>query len=143
MTARRPQNPAPEAEATAFLAAQPPPRDAECARLDAVFRDVTGFAPRLWGSAMIGYGSYDYIYESGRSGTCFATGFAPRARGLSVYILPGYADCGPILQRLGPHREGKACLNISSLDRIDEAALRDLIQAGLRDLRSHWRVDPT
>ena len=55
---------------------QPERRQSEARRLDALFRDVTGWAPRLWAGRMVGYGSYDYTYDSGHSGTSLATGFA-------------------------------------------------------------------
>ena len=61
-------------------------RDAE--RLDALFREVTGFEPKLWGKK-IGYGQYHYRYDSGREGDWLATGFGIGVRDFSVYIMPG------------------------------------------------------
>jgi hypothetical protein len=72
-----------------------------------------------------------------------ATGFAPRKADLSIYILPGSGNFGPILARLGPHRMGKACLYLRHLADVDEAVLRDLIAAGLDDLRQRWVVEAT
>ncbi|MEL7254411.1 MAG: DUF1801 domain-containing protein [Pseudomonadota bacterium] len=109
-------------------------RRADAETLLPFFEDVTGFAPKLWSGSMIGYGRYTYRYDSGREGTFFATGFAPRKASMSVYILPGYQDYGDILTRLGPHKTGKSCLYITRLDRIDMDVLRELIEAGLRDL---------
>jgi hypothetical protein len=121
----------------------PPQRQAEARRLVAVFSEVTGFQPRLWTGGMVGFGSYDYTYATGHSGTSLATGFAPRKAELSIYILPGYGAFGDILARLGKHRIGKSCLYVRNLDQIDEAVLRELIAAGLEDLRRHWPVMPT
>lgn len=125
-------------DVAAYLAARPPPRDAEGARLDALFRGATGYAPEMWGDSIVGYGRYDYTYASGRSGTWLATGFAPRKAALSIYIMPGYAEFGPILDRLGPHRTGKSCLYVTRLARIDLQVLAELIQAGLDDLARRW-----
>ena len=119
---------------------EPPQRQAEARRLVAIFGQVTGDEPRLYTGGMVGFGRYDYTYASGHSGTSMATGFAPRKAELSLYILPGYGNFAPILARLGPHRIGKACLYLRHLDAIDEAALRDLIAAGLDDLRQRWPV---
>lgn len=91
---------------------------------------------------MVGYGRYDYRYESGREGSFLATGFSPRKAKLSVYILPGYADFGDILSRLGKHARGKSCLYINRLDDVDEDVLAELIQAGLADLGRRWAVHP-
>lgn len=128
---------------SAFLDAVDVPRKrAEAQRLDAIFREVTGFAPRMWGPSMIGYGRYNYVYDSGREGDFLATGFAPRKAAHSIYILPGYTDFGAILARLGKHRTGRSCLYVNRLDDIDEAVLRELIRAGLDDLASRWTVRP-
>ncbi|MEW9921189.1 DUF1801 domain-containing protein [Marimonas sp. MJW-29] len=128
-------------EVEAFLAAVAPPRrHAEALRLDAFSREVTGWAPVLWSGSMLGYGSYDYTYASGRSGTWFATGFAPRKAKLSIYIMPGYADFGDILGRLGKHTKGKSCLYLNKLEDADMDVLVELVRAGLEDLGKRWEV---
>lgn len=111
-------------------------------RLDAIFREATGFIPRMWGPSIIGYGRYDYVYESGHSGTCHATGFSPRKARHSIYIMPGYADFSEILSRIGKHKTGAACLYVNKLADIDEAVLSDLIKAGLADLATRWTIHP-
>lgn len=121
----------------------PPERQAEARRLVQVFREVTGWEPRLYTGGMVGFGRYAYTYASGHSGTAFATGFAPRKAELSIYIMPGYGDFGGILARLGKHRMGKACLYLRRLSDADEAVLRELIAAGLADLRKRWVVEAT
>ena len=123
-------------------AVEPPRRRAEGLALAELFGRVTGWAPRIWGDAIVGYGAYDYTYASGRTGRWMATGFSPRKGYMSVYIMPGYAEFGDILDRLGPHRKGKACLNITRLDRIDMEVLAELIATGLEDLRRRWPVHP-
>lgn len=126
-----------------FLASvEPPRRRDEGVALDRLFREVTGFAPRIWGPTMVGYGRYAYRYDSGRSGEAMATGFSPRKAQLVLYILPGFADHGALLSRLGPHKLGKSCLYLNSLARVDRAALADLIRAGLDDLATRWTVEP-
>ncbi|MEX0365442.1 MAG: DUF1801 domain-containing protein [Ruegeria sp.] len=119
---------------------EPETRRAEAQALDALFRSVTGFEPQVWTGGIVGYGAYDYTYASGRSGTWMATGFAPRKAKLSIYIMPGYANFDPILDRLGPHSKGKSCLYITRLARVDVDVLGELIAAGLRDLAGHWPV---
>ncbi|MEL7261479.1 MAG: DUF1801 domain-containing protein [Pseudomonadota bacterium] len=120
----------------------PEARRAETLALDALFREATGFAPQVWTGGIVGYGAYDYTYASGRTGTWMATGFAPRKARISVYIMPGYTDFSPILERLGPHSKGKSCLYITRLARIDTQVLAELVRAGLADLRATWPVRP-
>jgi hypothetical protein len=130
-------------DAESFLAAvESPERRAEAERLLAIFGRATGWEPRVWGSSMVGFGRYEYRYDSGNSGESLATGFSPRKAELSIYILPGYADFGSILARLGPHRTGKSCLYLKRLDQADEGVLVELIQAGLADLAKRWTVHP-
>lgn len=133
-----------DANVMAFLSAVEPERRRDDAlRLNEIFREVTGFEPVMWGTSIVGYGSYHYVYKSGREGDFLATGFSPRKTSLTVYIMPGYADFGDILKRLGKHRTGRSCLYINRLDAVDEDALRELIAAGLRDLGTRWPVSPS
>ncbi len=97
----------------------------------------------MWGASMIGYGRYHYRYKSGREGDFLATGFSPRKSALSIFIMPGYADFGDILTRLGKHKLGKSCLYVNKLADIDLDVLSELIRAGLKDLDQHWPVQPT
>lgn len=129
--------------ASVLAAVEPEGRRHDARRLDAIFREVTGWQPILWPPGILGYGRYDYRYASGRTGSYLATGFAPRRANLVLYIMPGYSDFGGILDRLGPHRAGKACLYLTRLDRVDQGALRDLIRAGLDDLATRWPVSPS
>ena len=127
-----------------FIAAvDHPGRREDAVWLDGVFREVTGFTPRMWGPSLIGYGSYHYKYDSGREGDFLATGFSPRKGNMVLYILPGYEDYGPILERLGKYRKGRSCLYLGRMSGVDEGALRDLIAAGLKDLDKTYGVRPT
>lgn len=118
-------------------------RRADSILLDKMFRKITGWQPKMCGPTIVGYGSYHYIYDSGREGDFCATGFSPRKASLSVYIMPGYQDFGEILYRLGKHKMGKACLYINKLADVDLAVLEELIRAGLKDLDAKWSVFPT
>ena len=124
-------------------AVEPPERQAEARRLVQIFQDVTGYAPKVYSHGMVGFGRYSYTYDSGHSGTAFATGFAPRKADLSLYVLSGHKDQAALLQRLGKHRAGKACLYLRRLSDVDAGVLRALIAAGLADLKTHWAVTPT
>ena len=122
---------------------EPERRRAEAMRLDPFFCEVTGFGPKLWSGGMLGYGQYHYTYKTGHSGTWFATGFAPRKARISIYIMPGYADFGEILARLGKHKTGKSCLYLNKLEDADLDVLAELVRAGLKDLASRWEIEPT
>ncbi len=132
-----------DVDITAFLAAiTPDTRQAEARQLAAIFAEVTGFAPRIWAGRMVGFGRYEYTYDSGHSGQSLATGFAIGGKEISIYILPGYADFSSILARIGKHRLGKSCLYLRRLSDANQDALRALIRAGLDDLAKRWPLFP-
>ena len=114
-----------------YIAALPEPaRRADAAALDALYRKVTGLEPRMWGPSIIGYGSYDYKYDSGREGTFCRAGFSPRKGAHTLYVLGGLADSPPVaalLGKLGKHTTGKGCLYIKKLADVDLAVLEQLI----------------
>lgn len=129
------------ADVAGFLArVEPAARRDDGRALDRLFREVTGWGPRLWGSGIVGYGAYHYRYDSGREGDFLATGFAPRKANLVLYIMPGYEDYRDILADLGKHRLGKSCLYINKLAEVDTAVLKRLIRRGLDDLGARWLV---
>ena len=121
----------------------PERRHREAQALNALFQEVTGWNPVFYKGGMLGYGSYDYTYASGRKGSFCATGFAPRKAKLSIYIMPGYADFGHILSRLGKHTKGKSCLYLNKLEDADTEVLKELIRAGLDDLAQRWPISGT
>ena len=118
-------------------------RREDAAQLDLLFREATGFQPRLWGPSIIGYGWYHYRYDSGREGDFLATGFSPRKANMVVYIMPGYSEFSDILSRLGPYKLGKSCLYLGRLGKVDLGVLKELICAGLEDLGTRWDIHPT
>jgi len=117
-------------------------RRADAMVLDALFRKVTGFVPHMWGPGIIGYGRYDYVYDSGHSGSAPATGFSPRKANMVVYILTGYLELGDRLARLGKHKIGKSCLYLGKLADVDMAVLEEIIRAGLDDLAKRHAIAP-
>ena len=113
-----------------YIAAQAEPRRAEAAAIDALFARVTGLAGKMWGPSIIGYGSYDYKYDSGREGTMCRIGFSPRKAALTFYAMGGADDStegAALLKRLGKHSRGKGCLYIKKLTDVDLAVLEALL----------------
>lgn len=104
-----------------------------------VFESASNMKPVMWGS-MVGFGSYHYKYKTGREGDMFATGFAMRKSGPTIYIMPGYQDYGSILKNLGPHKLGKSCLYLKNLKDTDLKVLQSLIKTGLKDLAKKYPV---
>jgi Domain of unknown function (DU1801) len=115
-------------------------RQAEAERLLVLFSEVTGWEPRLWGPSMVGFGRYEYRYDSGHSGESLVVGFSPRKAELSLYGL--IAGTEGLLAKLGPHRVGKGCLYVKKLAAVDEGVLREMIRGGIADTKARWPVYP-
>ena len=120
-----------------------PMRRSDAIVLDAMFRRITGWTPRMWGPTIVGYGSYHYIYDSGREGDGLACGFSPRKTSQSIYIVPGYQDYSDILSRLGKYKIGKSCLYVTKLADVSMALLEELVRTGLDDLAKKYPVTPS
>lgn len=129
---------------TDFIASvEHPVRRADAYILDELFQRVTGWKPKMWGPTIIGYGSYDYTYDSGYSGTTLATGFSPRKANQVIYVLPGYAALEQQLARVGKHKIGKSCLYLTQLKNNDLNVLEEIIRSGLDDLGTRWKISPS
>ncbi len=113
-----------------FLSTLDPRRAAEGAELVAIYRDVTGVEPVMWGPSIVGFGTYRYQYASGTEGIWPRTGFSPRKAKLSLYGLTEHPDSPQLLEKLGPHTATVACVYATRLDALDESVLRELIALG-------------
>ena len=102
--------------------------------LVAMMQDITGAPPKMWGPSIVGFGSYHYVYASGREGDICLTGFSPRAGALVVYLGPGIEN-EKLMAKLGKHKRGKGCLYITKLDDVDRGVLRKLIEHSIAELR--------
>ncbi len=92
-----------------------------------LMREVTGEPGALWGTSIVGFGTYHYKYASGREGDWFVTGFSPRKQNMTLYIMPGFEQYDDLLNKLGKHKTGKSCLYINKLDDVDLDVLRELV----------------
>ena len=74
-----------------FLARVPDGRRREDARrLCAMMQQITGEPPAMWGSSIIGFGSYHYRYASGREGDSALASCSPRSQHLAIYLVGGF-----------------------------------------------------
>jgi hypothetical protein len=92
-----------------------------------IMKEVTKEEPKMWGPAIIGFGSYHYKYESGREGDMPQIGFSPRKQNLTLYIGVGDNSDNPLLRKLGKYTTGKVCLYIRKLADVDRNVLQELI----------------
>ena len=100
-----------------------------------LMKQVTGMEPRMWGSSIVGFGSYHYKYESGREGDAILAGFSPRKQNLTLYHMGSFEQSNDLLKRLGKHTTGKGCLYIKRLDDVDLPTLKRLIEESVEHVK--------
>ena len=110
----------------------------DCRELMLLFKKVTRHPPRMWGPSIVGYGSYRYTYESGRTGEAPLASFAIRGRELVVYLLAEGEEQRSLLSRLGKHSMGKSCLYFKQLADLDRSVLEQLVVGCIADLRRRY-----
>ena len=114
-----------------------PQRRDDALKLMKILQSATGFEPRMWGDAIVGFG--DYKYKSGKSvNDWFLTGFAARKAQLTVYLMSGYAPYADLMAKLGKHKTGGSCLYIKKIDDIDTQVLTELVKKSTTDFRKKY-----
>jgi len=112
---------------------------ADCKAIAKMMRGATGNRARMWGTSIVGYGSYDYKYASGREGTWSICGFSPRAQNIVIYIMPGFSGFKKLMNKLGKYKTGKSCLYIKKLADVDQKVLEQLIDGSVKEMRRRYK----
>jgi hypothetical protein len=114
---------------TAFIAAIPDDtRRADAKALVKLMGAVMGEKPKMWGSAIVGFGSYHYVYDTGREGDMPLVAFSPRKAATVLYGLLGAPAAPALLAKLGKHTTGKGCLYVKKLADVDQKVLKTMIE---------------
>lgn len=130
-----------ERSVAAFLASVTDPlARADCEALVALMSRATKAEPRMWGPSIVGFGTYHYVYESGREGDWFLTGFAPRKGNLTLYFMDGLHEHAPRLGKLGTFKTGKGCLYVKRLADLDAKVLATMVTEAVRRLRDREKA---
>lgn len=99
-----------------------------------LMKEVTGEEPTMWGTSIVGFGSYHYKYASGREGDWFVVGFSPRKQNMTLYIIDGFDNYNTLLAKLGKHKTGKSCLYINKIEDVDQDVLRELVKQSVESV---------
>jgi hypothetical protein len=126
-----------DASVDSYLAAiKDEARRKDCEALAKRMAKATKHPPRMWGSGIVGFGSYHYRYESGREGDMCLVGFSSRKGDITLYGLSSAPGHGELIPKLGKHRAGKSCLYIRRLSDVDLEVLDQLV-AGASAEKKH------
>jgi hypothetical protein len=115
-------------------------RRADCFQVAKIMEEITGEKPKMWGPSIVGFGSYHYKYASGREGDWPVTGFSPRKKDLTLYLMMGFQKHGELIEKLGRHSAAKSCLYIKRLSDIHVPTLKKLIKESVKDLRAYTKA---
>jgi hypothetical protein len=111
----------------------------DCAVVADIMAKVTKATPKMWGSRMVGYGSYRYKYASGREGEWMLTAYAPGKGKFTVYVMPGYEGLPELRKKLGKHSGGMSCIHIRRLSDVHVPTLRKMITESVKHLKKIGR----
>jgi hypothetical protein len=100
-----------------------------------MMESISKLKPVMWGSAIIGFGTHHYVYESGREGDTVIVGFAPRAQNIALYLHGGLAPLAGELSKLGKYKTGKGCLYIRTMKDVDANVLKKILTKSFRSAK--------
>lgn len=110
----------------------------DCKTLVKLMKKATGFPPKMWGAAIVGFGQYHYKYESGHEGDICLVGFSPRKQNITLYVKAAAPGQDALMEKLGKHKAGKGCVYIKKMEDINPAVLESLIKGTVDYLKKKY-----
>ena len=107
-------------------------------RLLDLFTETSGYEAKMWGTSIIGFGSYHYKYDTGHEGDVPLVGFSPRKARFSIYLATGDTEREELLEKLGKHKAGKGCIYVNKLQDIKTDILKQLINQSIDFLKKRY-----
>ncbi|HUG33501.1 MAG TPA: DUF1801 domain-containing protein [Anaerolineales bacterium] len=107
----------------------------DCFEILKMMKQVTRAEPKMWGSSIVGFGSYHYKGKSGREGDWMLTGFSPRKQNLTLYLMGGFDLQKDLLKKLGKFKTSVGCLYIKKLDDVDKKVLKQLVTESVKTMK--------
>ena len=117
-------------------------RREDAKKLLEIFKKTTGMKPAMWGTSIVGFGTYHYKSEkSTQEGDWPLTGFSPRKANLTVYIMPGFKTYSSLLKKLGRHKiSGGSCIYLNKLSDVDVPTLRTIIKLSVKEMQKRYKT---
>ncbi|MES2410069.1 MAG: DUF1801 domain-containing protein [Bacteroidota bacterium] len=102
-----------------------------------IFKSISGCEAKMWGPTIIGFGNYHYKYESGHEGDCPLAAFSPRKDAI-VFYFAEFENREKLLEKLGKHKSGKACVYVKKLEDINLAVLEELTSDSIKYITAKY-----
>ncbi len=109
-------------------------------RITELMQEQTGLEPKMWGPAIIGFGTYHYVYESGREGDMPIVAFSPRKQSITLYLASNFPGREALLKKFGKHTTSKACIYIKKLADVDIEILKKMIKASVEYMKNKYNA---
>lgn len=130
-----------KASVTAFInSIDDTQKKSDAKKIATMMRTATGKRATMWGTQIVGFGTYYYTNTAGKHFEWPLTGFSPRKQALSVYIMPGFSRFDALMKKLGKYKNGKSCLYIKHLSDVDEQVLQKLINESVKRMRKAYET---
>ena len=113
-------------------------RQADCKSIVEAMKTASGFEPKMWGSAIIGFGTYHYKYESGHEGDAPLVGFSPRKSEFALYIA-NFDGKAALLEKFGKHKTAKSCVYIKKVADINIEVLKKLVTGSVKHYQKKYK----
>ena len=113
-------------------------RRKDCETLSRLMTRATAIQPKMWGTSIVGFGSYHYKYASGREGDSCTVGFSSRKSDIVLYLVADFPGREELLAKLGKHKLGKGCLYLRRLGDVDPGILEQLIAGAMAQRQRHY-----
>ena len=107
----------------------------DCSAIIDLITEHTGLKPKMWGTGIVGFGSYHYKYDSGHEGDAPLAGMASRTNAIVLYLSANFEKRNELLASLGKHKTDKGCVYINKLDDIDTGILTKMVKNHIRHIK--------
>lgn len=107
----------------------------DCYEILKMMENITKEKAKMWGSSIVGFGSYHYKSKSGREGDWMLTGFSPRKQNITLYLMGGFNESKDLLKKLGKYKTSVGCLYIKKLEDVDKKVLKELVSASVKKMK--------
>ncbi len=114
-------------------------RRKDCQAIIDIMEKQSGFPAKMWGSAIIGFGTYHYKYESGREGDAPVVGFSPRKTEFALYLSSEFDKRDELLKQFGKHKTAKACVYVKKLEDVNVDVLKKMISNSIKHTRAKYK----
>ena len=104
-----------------------------------IMKEQSGFEPKMWGPAIVGFGSYHYKYESGHEGDAPLVGFSPRKSEFAIYLTSQFDKREELLKQFGKHKVAKACVYFKKLEDVNVEVFKKMITNSIKYFKAKYK----